>query len=211
MYLSRVSLDLSKRKTQIALASPNKFHGAVEGAFFDNSERKLWRIDTFKKKTYLLILSMSKPDLSNIIEQFGFHGKCEESKEYDRLLERIEEGSVWHFRLVANPVHSIRIENGRGKVVAHIAEKHQLDWLDNQAEKKGFCLLMDTVSIRESDWKIFKKRNSDKKVRILAVTFEGMLRVRNADIFRDALVNGIGRGKAYGMGLLTIGALSETQ
>lgn len=204
MYLSRVPLDLSKRKTQIALASPNKFHGAVEGAFSDHRERKLWRIDTLRKKTYLLILSVSKPDLSGIIEQFGFYDVCGESKEYDSLLERIEEESVWHFRLVANPVHSISMENGRGKVVAHVSEKYQLEWLDSQAEKKGFYLVPDTVSIRESNWKIFNKRSSDQKVRILSVAFEGILQVKNADVFRNTLMNGIGRGKAYGMGLLTV-------
>lgn len=204
MYLSRVPLDLSKRKTQIALVSPNKFHGAVEEAFSDNKERKLWRIDTLRKQAYLLLLSVSRPNLSGIMEQFGCYGACAESKEYDGLLERIEEGSIWHFRLVANPVHSIRMERGRGKVVAHISEKYQLEWLNSQAEKKGFHLLPDTISVRESNWKIFTKGNSNQKVRLLAVAFEGMLQVKNVDVFKDTLLNGVGRGKAYGMGLLTI-------
>lgn len=204
MYLSRVPLDLSKRKTQIALASPNKFHGAVEEAFSDSRERNLWRIDTLRGETYLLILSASKPELSGVAAQFGYQGDCGVSKEYGSLLERIKEGSVWHFRLVANPVHSIRTEKGRGKVVAHVSEKYQLEWLNGQAEKKGFCLLSDTAYVRESSWKIFKKRDSGQKVRLLAVAFEGLLRVEDADAFKDALQNGIGRGKAYGMGLLTV-------
>ena len=36
------------------------------------------------------------------------------------------------------------------------------------------------------------------------MVFEGKLCVENADIFRDTLVNGIGREKAYGMGMLTV-------
>ena len=36
------------------------------------------------------------------------------------------------------------------------------------------------------------------------MAFEGRLKVEDADVFKDALVNGIGREKAYGMGLLTI-------
>lgn len=204
MYLSRVLLDISKRKTQIALASPNKFHGAVEDAFSDNRERNLWRIDTLRENTYLLLLSVSKPDLSHVAEQFGYPGTYTESKEYDRLLERIKEESIWHFRLVANPVHNIKNENGRGKVVAHVSEKYQIEWLNSQAEKNGFHLLPDTTFVKESNWMIFKKRNVTQKVRILAVTFEGILRVENVDAFRGALINGIGRGKAYGMGLLTI-------
>ena len=34
--------------------------------------------------------------------------------------------------------------------------------------------------------------------------FEGLLCVEDVDVFRDTLVNGIGREKAYGMGMLTI-------
>lgn len=204
MYLSRVPLDLSKRKTQIALASPNKFHGAVEESFSGSRERNLWRIDTLRGRTYLLLLSVSKPDLSGITEQFGNLDTAAETKEYTGLLERITEGSIWHFRLVANPVHSIKTEKGRGKVVAHITEKYQLEWLDSQAEKKGFHLIPNTACVRESNWKIFKKRNSNQKVRLLEVTFEGILQVQNVDAFQDALLHGIGRGKAYGMGLLTI-------
>ena len=40
MYISRVPLDVSRRKTQIALVSPNKIHGAVEEAFSEKQDRK---------------------------------------------------------------------------------------------------------------------------------------------------------------------------
>ena len=66
MYLSRVPLDVSRRKTQVAMVSPNKIHGAVEEAFSEKQDRNLWRIDTLRDKTYLLILSSAKPDLSGI-------------------------------------------------------------------------------------------------------------------------------------------------
>lgn len=204
MYLSRILLDISKRKTQMALVSPNKFHGAVEKAFSERQGRNLWRIDTLQGKTYLLILSSLKPDLSSIADQFGYQNICGESKSYEKLLERIEEGSTWHFRLVANPTHSIWKEGERGKVIAHISEKHQLEWLKHQSEKKGFCILPDAVSVLGSNWKIFYKQGNKQKVRILEVTFEGKLRVEDVDIFKNTLVNGIGREKAYGMGLLTI-------
>ena len=63
MYLSRVGLDVSRRKTQIALVSPNKIHGAVEEAFARKQDRNLWRIDRLGGHTYLLIVSAEKPDL----------------------------------------------------------------------------------------------------------------------------------------------------
>ena len=204
MYLSRIPLDTARRKTQIALFSPSKFHGAVEEAFQERDGRKLWRIDTLKGMTYLLMLSAQMPNLSGIAEQFGYEGMNGETKSYDGLLNRIQEGSIWQFRLVANPVHSIGKEEGRGKVVAHTTEKYQLEWLNGQAGKKGFSIVSDSARVTQSEWKIFRKGSSGQKVHILQAAFEGKLKVEDTTAFKDALINGIGREKAYGMGLLTI-------
>lgn len=204
MYLSRIPLDISKRKTQVALVSPNKFHGAIEEAFAERQCRNLWRIDNLKGRTYLLLLSESEPDLEYIAGQFGDIRDCGETKGYEALLNRIREGSVWHFRLVANPTYSKRKGEGRGKVTAHTVEEFQLQWLAGQSVKKGFRIVPDTVRVMESKWKIFNKRDMKHKIRILEAAFEGRLEVENEEVFKDTLITGIGREKAYGMGLLTI-------
>jgi CRISPR system Cascade subunit CasE len=41
-------------------------------------------------------------------------------------------------------------------------------------------------------------------VTIGTTVFEGLLRVTDADTFKFALINGIGRAKAYGCGFITI-------
>ncbi len=206
MYLSRIPLDTSRRKTQAALLSPSKIHGAVEEAFSEKHSRKLWRIDTLRGETYLLILSASKPDLQSIAVQFGYRDAVGESKEYERLLERICEDSVWQFRLVANPTRSVSQESGRGKIQAYLLRDDQMKWLVRQAEKRGFSVYTDTLRILDPVWKSFQKRSDDHKykVHIFQVTFEGYLKVEDAGLFKKTLIEGVGRGKAYGMGLLTV-------
>ncbi len=204
MYLSRIPLDISNRKTQIALVSPNKFHGAIEESFDEKQERNLWRIDVLQGKTYLLILSRIKPDLEYIAEQFGKKDDCGETKTYEALLNRIRKDSIWQFRLVANPTRSVKSENGRGKVTAHTVEAFQLEWLNKQSVKKGFRVLPDTLRVTGANWKIFYKKNRKQQVRLLEVAYEGKLKVENVEVFINTLINGIGREKAYGMGLLTI-------
>lgn len=49
-----------------------------------------------------------------------------------------------------------------------------------------------TISIKKGKGKIFK------------VTYDGTLRVIDQNRFRDLLENGIGHGKAYGCGLLSV-------
>lgn len=48
----------------------------------------------------------------------------------------------------------------------------------------------------------FQKDN--RVVTLLSVTFEGLLEVTDEELFKNMLINGIGRGKAYGMGLMTV-------
>ena len=43
-----------------------------------------------------------------------------------------------------------------------------------------------------------------KRLTFGAVLFEGELEITNAEDFRNALTHGIGSGKAYGFGLLSI-------
>ena len=47
-------------------------------------------------------------------------------------------------------------------------------------------------------------RRGNGLVRLSIATFEGVLEVSDPQALRHAVVNGIGRGKAYGCGLLTL-------
>lgn len=207
MYLSRIKLNTSSRKTMLALASPNLFHGAIEISETGERTRKLWRIDTLRGEQYLLILSEKELELSSVAEQFGYNAEYE-CKSYDGLLGRIENGSRWQFRLRANPTIQVKTDSsskGRGKVLAHITTTYQEEWLRRQSEKHGFSLAEGEWLVTETKWFKFKRNKEQKgSVQMLSVLFEGVLTVTDADAFRNALVSGIGREKAYGMGLLTI-------
>ena len=56
------------------------------------------------------------------------------------------------------------------------------------------------MCIRDS----YKGAERERPVSLLAVTYEGLLTVTDAALFRRTLTEGIGRGKAYGLGLLTV-------
>ncbi len=193
-----------------ALVAPNVIHGAVECSDVQNSDsecrkRKLWRIDDLRGEKYLLVLSENKVDFSEVARQFGYDSDFEQ-KNYDTLLNRIKTGSKWRFKIKANPtVKKYDPDTGKKKVLAHITPLHQEEWLRNQSAKNGFYLSDGEWLVTESKWYIFKKNKASKeKVKLLSVTYEGMLTVSDEEMFKNALVSGIGREKAYGMGLLTV-------
>lgn len=210
MYLSRVELDLARPTTMQALVAPQKLHGAVESAFAGERRRRLWRLDRLGGKLYLLLLSEDRPDLTGISAQFGpVNGAGQvETRDYTPLLQRITPGSVWQFRLTANPTKSCPDPKDtavRGAVRAHCTVAYQQQWLLQRAEKHGFALTPDSFTVTASRWLRFAKGGDRRHpVTLLSVTYEGVLQVTDPQVFSQLLTQGIGRGKAYGLGLMTV-------
>ncbi len=215
MYLTRMQLDVNKRETMKALASPAMFHGAVESAFQGEKKRRLWRIDCLNGKWFLMIVSEDRPDLKEAVKQFGIPDLMWETKDYGPLLDRIQTNGRWHFRLTANPTISRMDQREketekdapktRGKVYAHQTAEQQEQWLMKRAPQHGFALESDSFHVVQQEWFHFKKKSQVQgQVSISGVTFEGILTVTDADLFRRTLCEGIGREKAYGMGMLTV-------
>ena len=193
MYLSRVELDPTRRSTMAALAAPQKLHGAVESAFGGERRRRLWRLDRLGEQLYLLLLSEDAPELSGVVEQFGT-GAAAETR------------SRWQFRLAANPTKSCKDTQNpaaRGTVAAHCTTQYQKQWLLERAAKHGFALRDEEFTVTRVQWQHFAKHGT-RPVTLLAVTYEGILQVTDAEQFRALLCQGMGRGKAYGLGLMTI-------
>lgn len=201
MYLSRIKLNLNKRETIIALANPQKIHGAVAHAYTNYKEaRPLWRIDTLNNERYLLLLGKEPPNLHQIANQFSWQSEPNTviTKDYNAFLQNIENGSTWNFRLTANPVVCIN-----GHRVPHVTPASQLRWLSDRAEKNGFVINFAEI-IGTNTYNLQRGGGSKTKSNLNSVTFAGQLTVLDKTKFSEALKNGIGHSKAYGMGLLTI-------
>lgn len=197
-----------------ALVSPNLIHGAIEAAFNGEKMRRLWRIDELNGHNYILIVSEEKPQMEHMVKQFG-NRSAEvqwETKDYSQFLERVKNDTVWHFRLTANPTRACKDEKEkRGKVRAHITPYHQKKWLLERSEKNGFHVKEEEIDVVKSYWQRFYKGQERKRpVTILSVTYEGLLTVTDIEKFRQTLTGGIGRGKAFGMGMLTIVRAGDT-
>ena len=201
MYVSRVKLNMDKKGTIIALGNPAHFHGAIAHAFVNYADaRPLWRIDQIAGEKYLLIVSNGIPNLSSIVNQFGFVKETDtvQTKSYDNFLNNIENCSTWNFRLAANPV----ICKG-GHRVPHKTPEHQISWLKSHSEDYGFEVVEATVS-GVSSFHLQKGGGSKKKSDMVIATYDGTLIVTDKAKFVKTLKVGFGHCKAYGAGLLTV-------
>lgn len=207
-YLSRVEIDYKKPKSQIDLKSVGAFHNWVEQSFpeeWGNRERsrKLWRVDVLRGKHYLLIVSDSKPDLRRL-ETYGVAGTAS-AKNYDKFLNSLRNGMRMHFRVTLNPVVSISdtpdARTSRGRVVPHVTYAQQMNFLLDRAQKLGFSLNENEFTIIERGYSLFMK--SVKPIRLSKAVYQGVLTISDADVMRKTLVEGIGKKKAYGFGMMT--------
>ncbi|BDR57036.1 type I-E CRISPR-associated protein Cas6/Cse3/CasE [Xylocopilactobacillus apis] len=212
MYLSRVEIDLNNRQKTKDLIHLGAYHNWVEQSFPEaiqekSRPRNLWRIDTLKDKTYLIVLSNDKPDPS-CFSRYGVEG-TEVSKSYDQFLNSLTKGQHLRFRLTANPTYSV-ITPGekRGKVYPHITIRQQKEWLIKKSTTAGFQILKNdegdySFNIVSRDQATLR-HTGNKTVRLSRVSYEGLIEITDIDKFKDTLIHGVGREKAYGMGLMTV-------
>lgn len=209
MYLSRVKIDLENRRKTKDLDHLGAYHNWVEESFPDEVKsgkrsRKLWRIDQLNGNLYLLILSKRKPDIKRL-EKYGVTNTAQ-TKDYNLLLNLLREGDRLRFRLVLNPVISLSQGNAsgrRGRVIPLVTADQQLDFLKQRAGKHGFFLNDDEVMVTERSFEILKRPNQ-KPLKICKAAYGGFLTIEDLGLFKTVLVNGLGKKKAYGFGLLTV-------
>ncbi len=129
-------------------------------------------------------------------------------KAVDRVYADLKTGRVLRFRLRANPTRKVDTRsssngvkrNGRRVPVRGLEE--QIGWLTRKSVECGFVLLQVAVSASGAA-ELVKSYGTGRTFQ--GVLFNGRLAVQDAKLFQDALAMGIGPGKAFGFGMLSIG------
>ncbi|MFF5407829.1 type I-E CRISPR-associated protein Cas6/Cse3/CasE [Streptomyces misionensis] len=160
MFLTRFRVNTARPGARRLLSSPQAMHAAVMSSFptllptdtpASGGPRVLWRLDhTARAEVMLYIVSPDRPDLTHLVEQAGWPAAAAanpadpgwQSRPYGPLLDRLNTGDQWAFRLTANPVHHARRKDDEPtKRTAHITPTHQMRWLLQRQETCGFHVL----------------------------------------------------------------------
>ena len=211
MYLSRLILNPRSWSVRRDLAHPYEMHQAIMRAFPQNlkltEERVLWRVDEHPrtKAPALLVQSQSLPDWSWLEGERGYLLPVDEPNPAAKPLNlQLTVGQTLGFRLLANPTFKTK-SNGRPVRQGILKEEDQRAWLVRKAEASGFRFL----SVRLSPYSLVKGgeiQEGDKKhaTHFLAVQFDGILQVTDPARLIQAVQTGIGSGKGFGFGLLSL-------
>jgi CRISPR system Cascade subunit CasE len=216
MHLTRFEINPQRRDARSLLASPQRLHAAILAAFPSSRPesgegRILWRLDAGPHDHLLYIASPLEPDLTHLAESVGRPTYGWQTKDYRPFLDKLAPGDRWAFRLRANPIHNAAgTDKGtRGKRLPHVTAAHQTNWFLQRAQRAGFTVADGTAGAPDlvlRDRRVVRFDRRGRTVTLTTALFEGTLIVEDAAALRTTLVSGIGPGKGYGCGLLTLAA-----
>jgi len=208
MYLSKLTLNPLNRFVRKDLANFYELHRTLLCAFPNGEESKsnmLYRVDVDRKTgvATVIIQSTIQPDWNYLDEKKSYLLTPALSKEID--LSFIE-GQFLRFRLRASPTKRVA-KNPDGTSAGYIKGLYkpdeQMDWLKRKGKEGGFNL--HSVLITPEGNLI--GYNNNNKITIYSVLFNGILIVEERERFKNTVSKGIGRGKRFGFGLLSIAPL----
>lgn len=201
MYLTRLRLDPRSALARRDLADPYDMHRTLVRAFVQDSEqtppRFLWRGEPTSAwgEPVVLVQSEEAGQWSTLEALPNYLKEAAETLEWQPEA-RLRVGERYRFRLFANPTVT-----RNGKRLGLMAEEAQLAWLARQGVRLGFSV--DAALVTGSE--LLRSRKGDSRISLLRASFEGRLIVDDADVLARAVRTGIGPGKAFGCGLLSLG------
>jgi CRISPR system Cascade subunit CasE len=216
MYLTHMPLNPQRRSTRDLVSSAQRMHAAVLSCFVPGSsapDRVLWRLDRPEPhRLDLYVVSPGAPSMEALVDQAGWPAQpVWRTADYEGFLARLESDQQWVFRLRANPTRSTRVTQGkRGKRVPLVRTEDQAAWLTSRGERLGFRVADGEhgANLRVTEQTTMRfGRHSDghqRTVTMATASFEGVLQVTDPTLLRSALTLGVGAGKGYGCGLMTL-------
>ncbi|MBA5224112.1 type I-E CRISPR-associated protein Cas6/Cse3/CasE [Streptomyces griseoaurantiacus] len=219
LWLTRLTPSPTSRLAQRELGAggATSLHRRVMSLFPDGIEDQvrvhfgiLFRIEDTPRGSHLLLQSNQPPEPGRLPDGYG----TLTTRSLDPLLNTLRPGLTLHYRCTASPVRkpgaTTRALYDLPPVVA-LKGAAADEWWQRQADAAGLKPLtlysqpLDAVQDRQHRSSPNDKPSSKShRIRHSRTQFDGTATVIDPDQLRTVLQSGIGRGKAYGCGLLTI-------
>ncbi|AJE40085.1 type I-E CRISPR-associated protein Cas6/Cse3/CasE [Streptomyces nodosus] len=212
LWLTRIVPHPASRDARRDLADAVALHRRLMSLFPDGAGDDpratlgvLHRTDDAPTGPSVLLQSRHQPDLGRLPEHYG----QAVTRTLDPLLSALRSGAHINFRCTASPVRkpgatTRALYNLPAVVPLHGAHAEQ--WWLRQADTAGLKVLTLHAQPLDSATGVRGKRGSgdQQRVRHARTRFDGTAVIIDSDLLRTKIAEGIGRGKAYGCGLLTI-------
>ena len=202
MYLSLFYPNPDHPLARKDLADPYALHQSLAHAAEPGGDRPLWRLEAgrYGEDPRVLVQTLMPPHWDRFFERQGPDYAELASDSPKRFDPVFASGQPLRFRLYANPTVT-----RAGKRLGLYREEEQRRWIEERLKDRGAGLLSVLISQREK--RRFAKQG--QTVTLAVAQFDGVLRVTDPDKLRQAIAQGVGHGKAFGLGLLSVAPYGE--
>ena len=214
LFLYKLMLNLEDRAVRRDLSNPYDMHRTMARAYAvqgqDSVQPHLWRLEASAAGDIPYVLVQSADEGCWSALPTGYLLSLQERSWNPEQV--LTSGRQVSFRVRANPtVH--RVPDGaatdgstdkgardRRKRIGLRREVEQLEWMHRQAEHLGLGAVEATIS--QSERMRFRKR--DTRVTLVSAQFDGKAVIANPAALLAGLRSGIGHGKSFGHGLVSL-------
>lgn len=202
MYLTKLELALSAPAVRAALRDGQKMHRLVTGFFgTDRKSAKVLYRYRLRGVHMELYLYSEEP----VIPERLLPGmRLVARRDVSAWLESMETGQVFGFQLLTMPFKKVAedgAKNSRRRALR--TQEERLVWLERKAAQSGFRILSVRETPGEKQTAIHPEDRGGRLV-VNAWCYTGRLLITDAEAFHRSLREGIGPGKAYGLGMLLL-------
>ncbi|MFG3370567.1 type I-E CRISPR-associated protein Cas6/Cse3/CasE [Streptomyces sp. NPDC048156] len=172
----------------------------------------LFRLEDTPTGTHILLQSKHEPDLTHLPDSYG----QAVTRPLDPLLDALKPGLTIRYRCTASPVRKPST-NTRAlynlPAVVPLNGAAADEWWTRQTDAAGLKPLTLHPHPLDAAQGIRTGNTSGNKqhIRHNRTRFDGSATITDPDLLRQKITEGIGRGKAYGCGLLSIAPTREAQ
>ncbi|MCX4750592.1 type I-E CRISPR-associated protein Cas6/Cse3/CasE [Kitasatospora sp. NBC_01287] len=208
LWLTRILPDQRHRDARKDLNAAVDLHHRLMALFPDHIGDQarqhlgvLFRVEDAPAGTQILLQSTQPPDLTRLPTGYGTAA----TKPLTPLLDALRADLTIRYRIAANairkPGRTTRELYNLGPVVPLNGAAAE-EWWIRQAENSGLKVI--TVHSTPLDAARGTRRQDHNRIKHARTQFEGTALITDPDQLRTRLTDGIGKGKAYGCGLLSI-------
>lgn len=202
MYLTKLKLPLSSPNVRAALHDSQNMHRMVTGFFGTDRKRAdlLYRSRIRGVFAELYLYSEQPVNPERLLPGMELVAQ----RELSFWLASMETGQVYSFQLLTAPFKKVAEEgakNSRRRALR--TQEERLAWLERKAEQGGFRILSVQETPGEKKTAVHPAERGGR-LTVDAWCYDGHLVITDADAFRRSFREGIGPGKAYGLGMLLL-------
>ncbi|APJ02800.1 type I-E CRISPR-associated protein Cas6/Cse3/CasE [Silvanigrella aquatica] len=201
------------------LNSPNlnyEIHQKIEHLQENESTKKriLWRLEGKNSKSpYLIVQTNFQPNLERFRNQFNFSHYFKDEIHLKTINLNPNEGEMFFFKIRANPTKNVTFLKDKKKKGHRIPitktkdDENDVDeiahWLERKGKLHGFSPL-NLNYFKETILELEVVKNKKHTSIHNSILFSGLLQVKDSNLFKSTIENGIGNAKILGFGLLSI-------